>query len=1197
MPKTPSISELEREDTRKRLARSKLYKAKVGTALELNTWDDPFSPSFRTNLEKQLYEQEGERPSQQRLDEVVATERKKALEKTQLAKDIYGKKVKEGLFSSPEEMTLSPEQKESISKNTPFRKTFEQTWGGEEVADAVGSLVAKKYTTRAHVDAAKSFFKTIYDNLGFADRPEEAIDFALDMHREQFDALREKQKRMVLEEYKGRPLSKQDLDEIQDKLPFSENELRTLGETFGTEAVRKELSLREKYPGGIPGKIYKALDVEIEVPFGFAGGALKELKATQSAGEAANRTTIMGISPTMFFKQLVEDPMGAAQTYKKMVTTGVDEANRRWWKEEDGLGLSGYLASLNQEKIDKASKEADAFLQNQPFKDDAERQIAKDKFVSERVSQLNKDELFSLAEKHPYLLEFVGSLAAPSPIAASIGKVANMPSAKRLVDKAMGSKGMEVFREYFVHRGELPYNLPQTLKDELKLAEMHGLFEEQSWRSAIESSLSKIPPLTEEESTLVSRALNPTASGHENALYNVVNNSKLKAAYDNFSNLSAEVAKARVDRVGGYHARKFNEKGFLEEVQTRREYGHPQEVRLNQDENSFGLSRRDRSRIEAQSAKAREVGAGYIEDPLLQWEAAARSQSRAAGISRELAGVGETLKKHDLYAEFSGKELQDLVSQDPLYRKAANDLEKSLVSWNREERTVAENKLALLKQVAVDRVVKSKIYTLKEETGLDFVRLKQVYGGADIKGDFLKAVTSSDDLKAGKNINETEILVPAFLTKRLEEMYPRPTKESAEAARFMLGVSRSIGSLWKVSSTLMVPAYYMTNATSAFQWSLVQKGLRGANPRTQSAALYTAIASALSKSDEALKIGYKLPDGKIHQLSELLAWAREDMIVGSGQELYSSFKKTGGDWTQFLPNTTQKLTDTVTTYTGAKAINGIIDDYQHFVSYLGNLTDGSLEDRARAAQKAAEYTGNYFRLSKFQRGMKDVLGFYYWNSHAIPATIRSLVQHPSRIMNWERLARAQNLQHLREVPEGGEPTEVLPELYRDPSYMVAAKKYQRPEKLGPNSFVAERFVTTPFDTLNKALGDPLKFFAGNMGLASTAIVEELTGTELYSGNPIPENQRLKRLALKPIQRPWDAYGNLIRTLIDQQKYDEAITLAMEFKVMNDFPILGGLALGKGLQNPLVRKQVVKPDYFGPTNLYEKAKENMRYSKP
>jgi len=1198
MPKIPLINELDREEARQRIARSKLYKTKTGVALELNTWDNPFSPSFRSAIERQIYEQEGEQPSSQRIDELVALERKKALEKTQIAKDVYGKKTKEGLFSTPEEMVLSPEQKESILKDTPFKKTFEQTWGSSEVASSVGDLVAKKYTTRSHIDAAKSFFKTIYDNLGFADRPDEAIDFALDMHREQFDSLREKQKRMVLEEYKEKPLSQQDLDEIEEKLPFSDDELRELGKTFGTEAVRKELNLHRKYPQGLPGKIWKAVDVEVEVPLGFVGGALKELKESQSAGEVANKTTVLGISPQVFFDQLINNPLDVAKTFKKMAATGVDEAYRRWWKEEDGLGLSGYLASQNQQKIEKASKEADIFLKNQTFNTDIERQKAKDSFISERVSELNKDELLSLAEKHPYLADFVASLGAPSPIAASVGKLATMPSSKRLLDKAMGTKGVEVLREYFMHRGELPYKLPQTLKDELKLAEMHGLFEEQTWRSMIESALSKVPELTEEEATIVSRALNPTSSGHENALYSVLQNNQLKDAYDKFSSLSSEIAQARVNRVSGFHARKFDEKGFLQDVRTRKDYGHPQEVRLDQPTHDFALSKRDRSRIEAQSAKAREIGAGYVEDPVLQWEAAARSQSRAAGISREFSEVGETLKKHGLYTELSQKELQDLVSQDPIYRKAAKDIEQSLVSWNREERLAAEGKLRLHKQAAVDRIAANKINSLKNETGMDFIRLKQVYGGADVKGDFLKAVTSSEDLKAGKNISETEVLIPAFLAKRLEEMYPRPTKEAAEAARFALGVSRSVGSLWKVSSTLMVPAYFMTNATSAFQWSLIQKGLKGANPRLQSAALYTAVASAMSKSDEALKVNYKLPNGQSYPLREILKWAKEDMVVGSGQELYSSFKEVpGGDWTQLLPNTTKKFTDLVTTYTGAKAANNIIDDYQHFVSYLGNLTNGSIEDRARAAQKAAEYTGNYFRLSKFQRGMKDILGFYYWNSHAIPATIRSLARNPNRITTWDRLSRAQHLEHLREVPEGAQPDEILPENYRDPSYMVAAKSKQRPDKLGPNSYIAEKFVTTPFETLNKALGDPMKFFAGNMGLTSTAIVEELTGKELFSGKPIPENQQFQRLLLKPIQRPWDAYKNLIESLILEKKYDEALTLAMEFKVMNDFPLIGGLALGKGFTNPLVKTQAVKPDYFRPTNLYEKAKENIGYSKP
>jgi hypothetical protein len=331
------------------------------------------------------------------------------------------------------------------------------------------------------------------------------------------------------------------------------------------------------------------------------------------------------------------------------------------------------------------------------------------------------------------------------------------------------------------------------------------------------------------------------------------------------------------------------------------------------------------------------------------------------------------------------------------------------------------------------QAIDAKIKDLTEKTGVEWVPLQD-----KIKETWQRLGGNPGELKGAK-----EYIVPKVVEDRVRSLMPlflrlpaeksaRPVERFAEGyAKVMDYVIRPINQTWRVSKTIINPAFTPANMASGVGMVAFAHGMRAADPRLQMAAAKSALVAAGFGSKEALAAKFTLRSGETRTLEELLNISKRYGIVdtldslmghvssGTNKNLVSKALRALGE--KEGAQSLVKAAELADRYAPTEMLNRAVafdlpgirkvgalspanmarmgDNYQHLAVFLGALEDTSAKGIAKALDFTAKFAGNYRRLGWAEKAfLKETMGFYSWMRFVTPMLFKQVYENPQRIV-------------------------------------------------------------------------------------------------------------------------------------------------------------------------------------------------------
>lgn len=548
------------------------------------------------------------------------------------------------------------------------------------------------------------------------------------------------------------------------------------------------------------------------------------------------------------------------------------------------------------------------------------------------------------------------------------------------------------------------------------------------------------------------------------------------------------------------------------------------------------------------STKERKGGKDYLKDPVAQWEAELSEIRPKAKVAVEMRNMRK-------------------------YFDGGQQMYSSMVKYSPEES--AKFTELMKKETGVEWVDLSNLKNAKGElSGILEERFQRLTGtpGAATKGG-------------------TSTFVPRPIAERLKSLVKIADAEEVAGAfsDFNKAFIRPTTKIWRTAVTIPNVAFHTTNAAGSFMLGTIAHGLRSFDPGLQVGAATGALLSALGEGGKVAGkvIPYTLRSGKTLPLSEILRMAEEDGVTNvfhlrQGYEAAARGKNVVTKGLELANKVVDK------TLTPMRKVAQLTDDYQHLTAYLGFLEDVTPVARARAAEKTAEFAGNYRRLGEGEKKwLKEGFGFYSWMRFVFPHTAKQLLENPQRIAAYAKLRGYLERENGKAGPtfESGVPgylqgKSVTAPMSKQPEGLQAALKSGKVPDIGSHDFA----MMTIEDPINMGLawlpmvenlakgskGDAHSETMANMlSPYAQAAIELLTGVDLRTGEPIEGiGEHVTKFAKSYVDRPSQAWSNLIKLYSGRP---EAMELALRYKVGRDF---------LGLENMVTHEHRSIPSYPG-----------------
>jgi len=375
----------------------------------------------------------------------------------------------------------------------------------------------------------------------------------------------------------------------------------------------------------------------------------------------------------------------------------------------------------------------------------------------------------------------------------------------------------------------------------------------------------------------------------------------------------------------------------------------------------------------------------------------------------------------------------------------------------------------------------------------------------------------------------------------------------------------------KMKTTIGGPAFANRNLLSGAGLSLLGLGIKGLNPLSQVQAFKLACRAAqddLPKAVKAMaKMTFKLNRGQHVKGDQLFEIMRAHGLTGQLESRLNiddlrrlspkgNFENVVGRAYQGLPGAAEKVLNIGGPLSPAYMARAS-ENYQHMVTFIGFLDDTSEPSIARALDLSSKYSGNYNRLTTFEKtAMRDVFGFYAWSRFAAPLLFQQIKENPARLASFLKL-RSMAAQALPQDKYG----------WAGKAAWLRENSVPAPEALQPGKdddaghqfglLTIEDPIAVSISALKGFMGqsygeasqdDPL---GEQMGPLVKGVVEFLTGKDIRTGNPIPGGYSgaAFKQAKDTFQRPSKALTDMYDFLTANGKESDAVSMMLRYQVI------------------------------------------------
>jgi hypothetical protein len=525
------------------------------------------------------------------------------------------------------------------------------------------------------------------------------------------------------------------------------------------------------------------------------------------------------------------------------------------------------------------------------------------------------------------------------------------------------------------------------------------------------------------------------------------------------------------------------------------------------------------------------------------------------------------------------KELLDLagdLEKRGALHKVSGDALKDIVKMPRREQ-----------QAYLETLVK----TVGKRTGQEMVVLRTyARPGPYQKIDQIGKVTLEDVLvqasgKVGTVRGEELLIVPKWAAEVVQEVAPyaqRPAAITSAVGEYWNRFVRPVIHGWKISKTsIMGPVFAVPNALGGATLSVLGMGIRALSPKHQLMSVAGSIAGALGKPEllEKLPKWMRTVTSRTGAKFDLADAYRAMMKTGKGSQMVAL---TGGEMDMLMRTARgagkeasvlerglqlyPKIMENVAAFGNKPYVRNVSpammatasENYQHFVTFLGFLDDLTDASIARALDLSSKYSGNYNRLTKFEKTwLRDVFGFYNWSRFIGPHILTQMVENPARLSAFlkSRKLVEQSLGIEDRYGWAG-----MSGWMRE--HAIMAPEFLQPDD--PNKFTAlwvEDPLSMGLSVLKSYgfgwLGDSAtkgNELAMSLGPVSSAVAELITGRDLRTGRELDLEPHYSRGWLKNqlwglIDRPSEAVMDMINLMFDAGRPDQANRIWLQYAAM------------------------------------------------
>ena len=297
---------------------------------------------------------------------------------------------------------------------------------------------------------------------------------------------------------------------------------------------------------------------------------------------------------------------------------------------------------------------------------------------------------------------------------------------------------------------------------------------------------------------------------------------------------------------------------------------------------------------------------------------------------------------------------------------------------------------------------------LFEKHGVEFTELNQELN------EVYTRITGTPGFKRGTQIT----MVPVPVAERLKQLLPIVGYKDPEAVGgYLRGLNtylaRPILRNFRFWSTVPNPLFWTKNLGGALSLGYLASGTKAYKGAPGAAALTLIGAKWLPKGarEKALNAAWTLPaSGKKFPLRNILKAAETDGIINQF-EFRAALDGAGkADFVNPL-GLIADASEALGHVGGRASLQNIAtasDNFQHLLVYMNVLKDpASHVARREAWELTRKFAGDYRAMTQTERFfLREAAPFYAWNRFIVPLTIKSLVENPVRMANFEKVRAA-----------------------------------------------------------------------------------------------------------------------------------------------------------------------------------------------
>jgi hypothetical protein len=339
-------------------------------------------------------------------------------------------------------------------------------------------------------------------------------------------------------------------------------------------------------------------------------------------------------------------------------------------------------------------------------------------------------------------------------------------------------------------------------------------------------------------------------------------------------------------------------------------------------------------------------------------------------------------------------------------------------------------------------------------------------------------------------------------------------------------------------------------------------GLRSLDPILNAKAWAAAFLGAAG-DPAALKLAKLIPwttrNGAEASLYEMIHYGRrlgvasqldENLVApitrsSMGEKLFHQIERAGNLW------------DTPgVRYLSLGYLSKVMENFQHFLPWLGAVEDFTDRGLARALDFTSKYSSNAARLGLGEMGViRNSVGFYSWLRYIVPHTIAMLKESPRAMKIWEQYANYRGREFNFQTPiqawgspmypegAGAAPLEAQPQRYKPDllSHEYAVRSVDTPLRTGLS------FISAIENGLGMGYGNAT--LAKQLGPGAAIVLGMITAVDIATGKPMGEFINLDTpqtlgssvvgyIAMTSVQRPFMQFYDMYKLYHDYDRDDE-----------------------------------------------------------